>query len=198
MPEYLTLDQVADHIGVEVTTIRRAAKKIQGSTDLEIVRGKVPGRSQTALCVSDKHFQLLIAHFEEKRGETTLNTGHSDISAATGGYGFFYLIQLVPEALPKRIKVGYTDHLDNRLKEHQTAAPTARLVKSWRCKRAWDQAAMDSITSADCELILSEVYEGDLEKFIERGEQFFSIMPSPDSKPPLSKHSPLRTRENDT
>lgn len=52
------------------------------------------------------------------------------VNLVARGYGFFYIIQLIPEVLPNRVKIGYTDNLDVRLKEHQTAAPTAKLIKS--------------------------------------------------------------------
>lgn len=190
MPEYLTLDQVAERIGVEVTTVRRAVRRIQSESDLEILKGMVPGRARSALCVSDAHANLIAAYFEKKQGQTALQNGSPDLFAS-GDYGFFYLIQLVPEALPTRVKIGYTDALEIRLKEHQTSAPTARLVKSWRCKRAWDRAAMDSITKSDCALVLNEVYEGEVEKFVQRGDDFFSRMPSENQTIPLSPNSPL-------
>jgi len=101
------------------------------------------------------------------------------------------LIQLVPEALPNRIKVGFADNAEKRLAEHRTAAPTAKLLKTWPCKRSWDYAAMDSITRDGCRLVLNEVYEGDVEGFVRRGDQFFALMPNPDSEKELSEHSPL-------
>jgi hypothetical protein len=197
MAEFLTLDQVAELIGVEVTTIRRAVKKIQFDSDIEIVKGKVPGRSKSALCVSDKHAKIITSYFNDKNSETALTT-RTDRSNlySSNNYGFFYLIQLVPEFFPNRVKIGYTDNFENRLKEHKTSAPTAKLIKSWRCKRAWDQAAVDSITRSDCELVLSEVYEGDIDKFIVRGDEFFNSMPDENTTIPISPNSPLN--ENDS
>lgn len=52
---------------------------------------------------------------------------------------------------------------------------------------------MDSITREGCELILNEVFEGDITGFIERGDQFFGIMPPPNSERELS-YSPLYSR----
>ena len=158
MPEYLTLDQVAEMIGVEVTAVRRVLKAIQFSAEIEILKGKVPGRSRRALCVSDSHARLVVEHFISRQSQTTLTSSTElPINLTVGGYGFFYLIQLVPELAPNRVKIGYTDNLDIRLKEHQTSAPTAKLIRSWRCKRAWDQAAMDSITRSGCHHVMNEV-----------------------------------------
>ena len=116
-------------------------------------------------------------------------------SSAFDRFGYFYIIQLVPEALPNRVKIGYTDNLNTRLREHQTAAPTATFLGHWKCEWLWDQAAMDSITRIDCHLVMNEVYEGDIEGFLNRAEEFFSLMPQNTDKPKLSAHSPLNKNQ---
>ena len=93
--------------------------------------------------------------------------------------------------LAKRVKIGFADDVGMRFKEHLTSSPTAKLLGSWLCKRAWDQAVMDSITRIDCKLVLNEVYEGDIQGFKERADEFFRIMPDPAAKIILSEHSPL-------
>ncbi|HHT9126847.1 MAG TPA: hypothetical protein ACFYD6_13680 [Candidatus Brocadiia bacterium] len=112
-------------------------------------------------------------------------------------YGSFYIIQLVPEALPTRVKIGYADDVDQRLNEHRTAAPTARLLKAWPCKKSWDYTAMDSITREGCKRVRNEVYEGDITGFLERAEGFFALMPKPDNEKELSGHLPLYAPEED-
>jgi len=84
----------------------------------------------------------------------------------------------VPEALPNRFKIGGTDNLEQRLSEHRTSAPTSKLIKDLDCKRSWDYAAMDSITREGCELVLNEVFEGEVNGFIDRGDSLFLNMPS--------------------
>jgi len=41
-------------------------------------------------------------------------------------------------------------------------------------------------------LVLNEVYEGDVQGFVERAETFFAQMPNSDEERQLSDHSPLR------
>src|SRR5215831_7948891 len=60
--------------------------------------------------------------------------------------GCFYIIQLHPEDLPNRLKIGYSDNINVRLSDHRTSAPTLKLVKSWPCKRTWEEAAKACIT----------------------------------------------------
>jgi hypothetical protein len=140
------------------------------------------------LLLSKDDADRLIASYEARRGPLQ---GSAEEVAKFDRYGHFYIIQLVPEALPNRVKIGFADNVERRLAEHHTAAPTARLVKAWPCKRSWDYAAMDSVTREGCKLVLNEVFEGDVGGFVERAEKFFAVMPNPDSERELSEYSPL-------
>jgi hypothetical protein len=93
--------------------------------------------------------------------------------------GCFYIIQLHPEDLPNRLKIGYTDNINVRLSDHRTSAPTLKLVKCWPCKRTWEDAAKACVTKEGCSAVGGEVYDGNLSDFVERAETFFTIMPSP-------------------
>ena len=137
---YMTFREIAEIIGVSIDTIRRYVKKF----DLKYSQEKTSS-SKGALtkCLSIDDANLLIAKFE-KRDMKDSNTNES----ALDRFGYFYIIQVIPELLPNRVKIGYTDNLETRLKEHQTSAPTAIYIGHWKCKRSWDQAAMDCITSA--------------------------------------------------
>ncbi len=53
---------------------------------------------------------------------------------------------------------------------------------------------MDALTRVGCRLILNEVYECDEpEALVERGDAFFSMLPSSDVRVPLAKSSPLNS-----
>jgi hypothetical protein len=54
---------------------------------------------------------------------------------------------------------------------------------------------MASITREGCKLVLNEVFEGDIRGFLERGDQFFGLMPTPSSERELSEHSPLYEKD---
>jgi hypothetical protein len=109
-----------------------------------------------------------------------------EVSPTDDRFGFFYLIQLVPEALPNGIKIGFADNVDRRLDEHKTAAPTAKMLKSWPCKRSWDYAAMASITREAVSWFLMRCSKAKVQGFIDRGDRFFAMMPTPDSERELS------------
>jgi hypothetical protein len=145
------------------------------------------------LLLSKEDADRLIASYEARRGPVA---EVDKDSAGFDRYGYFYVIQLVPEAIPNRVKIGFADNVAQRLNEHKTAAPTAKTLRTWPCKRSWDYAAMDSITREGCKLVLNEVFEGDIQGFIDRGDRFFALMPTPDSERELSEHSPLYESED--
>jgi hypothetical protein len=168
---------------VDGGTVRRLIARESEALQLTVHRGK-----QNYLYLTREDTEKLVACYEGRRGPVS---PAAEDSAKFDRYGSFYIIQLVPEALPNRVKIGYADNVDQRLNEHRTAAPTAKLLKAWPCKRSWDYAAMDSITREECKLVLNEVYEGDIKGLLERAEQFFALMPDPDTERELSEHSPL-------
>lgn len=183
MPELVGLAEIAARLTVDNRTVRRLIAQESETLGIEIQRGK-----GDKVLLSKDDAERLIASYLARRGP---QTGTSEDAAKFDRFGYFYLIQLIPEALPKRIKIGFADNVERRLNEHRTAAPTAKLLKAWSCKRSWDYAAMDSITREGCRLVLNEVFEGDVEGFLRRAESFFSVMPNPDSQRELSEHSPL-------
>ena len=182
----MTFREVADKIGVGIDTVRRTVRRL----DLTLRKEKTPtSKGVTVHCLSIDDANQLISHFENR----DKHESNADVSALDR-FGYFYVIQLVPEAMPNRVKIGYTDNLETRLREHRTAAPTAKYLGHWKCKRSWDQAAMDSITREGCLLVMNEVYEGEIDGFLSRAEEFFSIMPKNSDKPNLSEFSPLKKR----
>jgi len=186
MPDFMTFRELADLIGVEVSSVRRNVKRL----NFEIRKEKTSSSKGAVVhCLSIDDSNKLISHFETKNKPES----NADLSALDR-FGYFYIILLIPEAIPNRVKIGYTDNLEKRLREHQTAAPTAQFLGHWKCKRSWDQAAMACITQEGCQLVMNEVYEGDIEGFLNRAEQFFNIMPENLSNPELSERSPLKKK----
>jgi len=185
MAEMVRIAEIAKRLRVDLTTVRRLIAKESDALQLALHRGK-----SDRLFLSREDAEKLIASYEARRGPVAAPEEGGD-TATYDRYGYFYVIQLVPEAPPNRVKIGFADNVEKRLAEHRTAAPTAKLLKTWPCKRSWDYAAMDSITRTGCKLVLNEVYEGEIKDFLEHGDLFFSVMPSPDSERELSEHSPL-------
>ena len=122
MPELVTIAEIAKRLRVDLTTVRRLIAKEGDSLQLALHRGK-----QDRLFLSREDAEKLIASYEARRGPVAAGAEVSD-SATYDRYGYFYVIQLVPEALPNRVKIGFADNVEKRLAEHRTAAPTAQLL----------------------------------------------------------------------
>jgi T5orf172 domain len=188
MSDLVSFKEIAARIGVDTTTVRRLIERVGAQLGITIQKSRSKGRNAMwANFLTREDAERLVSHYESRNLPRDENSAPDSFQA----FGYFYLIQLVPEALPNRIKVGYTDNLERRLADHQTSAPTAKIIGSWPCKRSWDYAAMDSITREECKLVLNEVFEGDPQGFVDRANAFFAVMPKDEGKHQLSEHSPL-------
>lgn len=191
MSDQIQYREIAKRLGVDDSTVRRLIAKHGPSLAITVQKGRSnTSNSKWTHFISREDADRLIAFYEKQNA--VIDRDDDGIDDQIQDFGYFYLIQLVPEALPNRIKVGYTDDLDQRLRDHQTAAPTARVIASWPCKRSWDYAAMDSVTRADCRWVLNEVWEGDPEGFAKRAAAFFANMPTEAQQRQLSDYSPLK------
>ena len=189
MSDYVTFKDLAKRLALDPTTIRRLIERFGAELGIEVQKGRGDtSNAKWTHYLSRDDADRLVAYYEARQRGTVSDAAADSFQA----FGFFYVIQLVPEALPNRLKIGYTDNLEKRLAEHQTAAPTARVIASWPCKRSWDYAAMDSLTREGCVWVLNEVFEGDPQGFVTRGNAFFSLMPKADLERALSEHSPAR------
>jgi hypothetical protein len=190
--DYVSFYELAKRLGVSYDTVRRSVAKYGDELGIAVQKMKTPG-SKGALtqCISGDDANTLVA-FLENRPKSDQIGGGDENEVSFRRFGYFYIIQVVPELMPNRVKIGYTDNLDQRLREHQTSAPTARFAKHWECKRSWDQAVMDSITREGCALVMNEVYEGDVESFVSRANAFVAMLPASSTEVPLADSSPLR------
>lgn len=80
--------------------------------------------------------------------------------------GFFYIIQLAPDAYPNRLKLGFSNNPVRRLGIHRTAAPTAQLLGSWPCPRKEESRVINALTQAGCRHVAGEVYDADDPKLL--------------------------------
>lgn len=134
-------------------------------------------RGQAITCISKEEFDRIAEYFlvnQNSNRETDI--GHSNEAALTDT-GVFYLIQLEPNHDPGRFKVGFASTMNERLRQHRCAAPFARIIGTWPCRRLWEQTAIDCVT-ADCEKIHTEVFKTDaIENVKNKCIQFFALMP---------------------
>jgi hypothetical protein len=181
--EHISIKHLAEKLGMDRSHARRYVLKL-GFKPAK--RRTSDSGNQLTLTVTSDEADAILEHRREQ-GFT------SQSKAVETEAGVFYVIQLVPELDPKRIKLGFAIDLNDRLLQHKTAAPTAKVLKSWPSKRSWEGTVMDCLASQDCRHILNEVFECEnIENLIKRGDDLFSLLPHPQNKPELSDHSPYK------
>ena len=167
MSDYISLKQLAQELGLDRSNMRKYVLS-KGLSPLRVRTPESKGQLTLALTLEDADS---IRDWRAKEGFC------SNVPVENGD-GFFYVIQLIPEFDPLRVKLGFTNNVDARLRSHRTAAPTAQVVKFWPCKRSWENAAIASITRLGCTLVANEVYScADLNNLVERADAFFDLMP---------------------
>ena len=189
--DYVSIKDLAKRLGMDRSHARRYVMKLGYSFHK---RRTPESGSQLTLCVTSAEADEIASQRADKGFAASTVVAISDV-------GVFYVIQLVPDLDPKRSKLGFAESLEQRLSQHRTAAPTARVLRAWPCKRSWESTAIDALTREGCRLILNEVFECDEPTtLVTRGDTFFSMLPAPDVRAPLASASPLnstaRDREN--
>lgn len=167
--EYITLKELAGELNLDRSHLRRYVLK-HGFKPVQIRTQQ--SRNQLTLAVSSVD--------AEKIRELRRSQGFSKSPMPVqNSEGYFYIVQLVPDLNPNRIKLGFAVDVQDRLDTFRTSAPTAKLLRCWSCKRSWELAAIDSITRDGCTPLGNEVFECEnLADVIKRAEDFFAIMPS--------------------
>ncbi len=107
MAEMIGIPDIARRLGVDSGTVRRLIARESETLQLTINRGK-----GDRLLLSKDDADRLIASYEARRGPVA-EVG--DDSAKFDRYGYFYVIQLVPEALPNRVKIGFADNVEKKI-----------------------------------------------------------------------------------
>jgi hypothetical protein len=188
-PEFVALKVLAIELGIDRSHARKYLKKLGISA---VKRRTADSGGQLALCLTRQEADAVL----KNRRDQGWGAPEAVVDSETGT---FYVIQLVPELDARRIKLGFAADVTDRLAQHQTAAPTATLLRSWPCKRVWEKAAMDCLSSVFCTHIRNEVYEcTDLDALIERGNALFSLLPHPSQKVDLSESSPYFSARSDS
>jgi len=167
--EFVPIGRLATDLGMDRSHARKYILAA-GFTFLRIRTPETLGQQTLALSLTDA----------EAIKELRRTQGFNGRVAVSGNVGGFYVVQLVPDLDPLRVKLGFAIDPVGRLQEHRTAAPTAELIKAWPCRRSWEVTVMASLTRTGCTLIANEVFTCDsIVALVERGDTFFALMPDP-------------------
>lgn len=165
--DHIAVVDLADELQVRKQTVFKVAKRlgIRTSRRRESTRG-----NQLIATLTPADAATIREDLSTSPRTSTSVTGDAED-------GVFYVVRLEPDHDPGRLKVGFTTDLEGRLRKHRCSAPFALCVQSWPCRRVWERAAIDCVTSG-LEQLHTEVFRcEDLEAVVHRAEQFFSLMP---------------------
>jgi hypothetical protein len=166
--ELIAVLEVAKSLGKRKQHVFKLLKRLGIVSKLERSRS---ARGQKIAYITVDDFELL-------RRETAIGDDascESGVQPDTGGV--FYLIQLEPQHDPGRFKVGFATNIGERTRAHRTAAPYAKVLKTWPCRLLWEKTAIDCVCQG-CEKLHTEVFRTDsIDEVMRRCEEFFKQMP---------------------
>jgi hypothetical protein len=171
----VTLKDLAKQLGMDRSHLRKFVKFEMG-IEPERVRDPASG-NQLALAITEEE-SARVEQERQARGYSIGKTRNGMRKTAAIG-GEFYLVQLEPTALPKRVKLGYTTNIAARLTSHRVPNPNAVIVKSWPCRSSWEDAAICALSNLPgCVKISKEVFDSsDIPSMVKRGDEFFQLLP---------------------
>lgn len=170
MTDLVTVKELAQEFRLDRSNVRKYILA-QGFDFIKTRTPESKGQLTLALTLTDAE---AIRELRENQGFVT--TGKVVID---NGIGWFYLIQLIPDIAPQRVKLGFAGNVEGRLASHRTSAPTVKLIKAWPCKKVWERAIIDSMTRMDCQLVAGEVFDcADLLGLIQRCDDLFELFPT--------------------
>ena len=169
MSEYVTLSELSTELGLDKSNLRKYVLR----AGFDFVKVRTPeSKAQLTLALTAEDAEAVRELRQEQGFCGTLRP-------IENGKGWFYVVQVIPEYDPNRVKLGFATDANTRLASHRTAAPTAVLVKAWPCRASWEVTAIASVTRDGCTLVANEVYTcDDPAALVARGDMFFAIMPN--------------------
>jgi hypothetical protein len=167
--ERIAITELADELQCRKQTLFKIAKRLGIQSTM---RRDLDRRNQLVATVTPPEASRIRDEFIAR-----VRTG-TETETLVVEDGFFYIVQLEPDHDPGRVKVGFTSDVDGRLSKHRCSAPFAKYLRSWPCRRTWERAAIDSVTTG-LEQLRTEVFRAtSVDEVAKRGDRFFSVMPT--------------------
>lgn len=172
MSEYYTTKDIASAVGLDPSSARKALRSCQ----IFPVRKKANEQSKGQRC--DVYSQEQFDEFVRFRADQGYDAERFDRGPRSES-GYFYVIALIPEYNPARLKFGFATSISDRLSAHRTAAPTAVLLRSWPARRHWELPAIECATRDGAKRIGLESFDVEnVQDTLNRIDELFSLLPS--------------------
>lgn len=171
MPEYVTLKEFSERIKMDRSQTRKWL--IREGFSMVSIRDMVSRQTVNALTAEDAS----LAFDRRQKQGFTHQDNRPPVLLADDNNGVFYVIKLMPDLAPNRIKVGFASSLQPRLDAHRTTCPSLDLVKHWSCRRVFEPAAIAAAVNGTSMLYGGEVYDAEsVEDVVSRLDAFFSLV----------------------
>jgi hypothetical protein len=118
--EFVTMKELAKRLGMDRSHARRYVLRLGYSFHMRRTPDSV---GQLTLCVTSGEADEICSQRRAQGFDASTVVAAPEI-------GVFYIIQLVPELDPKRLKLGFAEEINQRLSQHRTAAPTAQVLRT--------------------------------------------------------------------
>ncbi len=146
--EIISVIDVSKNLGKQKQHIFKVLKRL----NIEMIKEKNSGaKGQKLAYVTADNYDLI------KEYLVNINDSSENLIEQADLGGVFYLIQLEPEHDPGRFKLGFATNIEERLRSHKTAAPFAKVLKTWPSKLLWEKTAIDCVTQG-CVRLHTEVF----------------------------------------
>ncbi len=164
----ITLRALASEIHMDKSHLRKLAIRL----GVPMERARDPECRNQEVLTFDEDGATRIREYRRGFGKTP-------DAAPEGGRSMLYIVQLEPDRMPERIKLGIAVSVDSRLQDYRCANPHVHLLHSWPCERAWEAAAIAAITNdPTITRVAGEVYDVAYLRVVQdRGDTFFELMP---------------------
>jgi hypothetical protein len=88
--------------------------------------------------------------------------------------GYFYVVQLLPDLAPNRLKFGFAQDLANRLWGYKTSSPHAEKLAAYPSLSSDEHTAIATVTGPADRRLTAEIFEvASVEATLKRVAQFF-------------------------
>lgn len=173
----ISVKEFAETNGLRRQTVFKVIKRL--GIEPEKSRGNTQNRGQVISYIAERDARLILEALTTNRKQLIGGNDEEPYMPEATLYdvGVFYLISLEPDYDLNRYKVGFSNNLNERLRQHKCSAPFAIVVKTWPCRRLWEKTAIECVTS-DCEQLHTEVFRATfLSAVEEKCNRFFELMP---------------------
>lgn len=171
--DYISVKDFSEKNGFHRQSVFKVIKRLE--IEPEKIRGGKESRGQMISYITKKEAKKVFEELTINRNITSQQTNTTE--AALYDIGVFYLLVLEPKHDPNRFKVGFTNNINERMRQHKCSAPFVRIIQTWPCRRLWEKTAIECITY-DCEQLHTEVFRSNsIDEVLSKGNQFFNLMP---------------------